>query len=132
MDSSPSMLCIGLHLIAIENRASLVNSTSQNKNLIACVATSTLIFLIDLNASHLIYLIDFKNMPYNSKHLNVNYLLPQIVEFSLVNGKQINAALHSIFQNEIDVIKCADLFIEEVYNEDKNSNIKSLLSVLPR
>ena len=126
-----SMLCIGLHLISIENKIRLVESSNENKNLIACVATSAFIFLIDMNVANLIYLMEFKNMPYNENLLNVSYLLPQLVEFSLVN-KQIKAALHSLFQNEIYVIKCADLFLNNEKAAAKQIHVENLLSVLPK
>ncbi len=137
--SLSSMLCTGLHLFSIENKTSLTTD-NQNKNLIACVATSTFIFLIDLNASNLIYLVDFKNMPYNANQLNADHhLLPQVVEFSLSDGKQINAAMHSLFHNEIHVIRCADLFLAESAVNDNNETRQSrltsnevVLSVLPR
>jgi hypothetical protein len=134
------VLCIGLHVFSIENRTNLTHS--QNRNLIACCATSTFIFLIDLNAGTLIYLLDFKNMPYNARLLNVGYLLPQIVEFCLVEERsQINAAMHSLFQNEIHVIKCADMFLDESVSglnsrESTRSTLltssEAVLSVLPR
>jgi hypothetical protein len=135
-DANSPILCTGLHLFTIENKASLTDS--QNKNLIGCVATSSYIFIIDLNAANLIYLIDFKNMPFDAQSLNVEYLLPQVVDFSLVGQKQINAAMHSLFKNEIQVIQCSGLFLNESVVNGEGGRQSSLassevcLSVVPR
>lgn len=37
-----------------------------------------------------------------------------MAEFSLQNSKQINVALLFLFQNEIKVFKCADIFQSEM------------------
>ncbi len=125
--TSPSYLCLGLHLFTINNKTL---NTTINKNLIACVGTANFVFLIDLNTSSIIYDLSLSTVSGTSG------FLPQNVEFRIDStNNQIHGCLQSLFQNEILVIKIIGLFLNEhsnsreIYSESSNSEG---LSVIPQ
>ena len=126
--SEVSMLCIGLELISIGNK-----DVNQAKSLII-YATSSCLFLIDLKTISLLNIIDFKSIDLNTKYLNVSSLIPQVVDFSMFDNKQINAALLFLFQNEINVVKCVDLYpvVETVKPKEAVKPDEIIISVFPR
>jgi hypothetical protein len=96
-----SFLVIGMHIFSFGNE--------ENSECMIVCATSSCLFLIDMNSDKLLNVIEFSDLPFNTKHLSMNCLIPQVAEFSVIENKQINAALLYLFNNEINVIKCADI-----------------------
>lgn len=122
MDPSSFSVCTGLHVFKV------------NLQTVITCATSSCMFLIDFDSGDLIYLIDFNEINLdNSKKDVLACLLPQTVEFCLVDGKQVNAALLSLFQNEINIVKCADIFSKNEYQLSQHpSNLEDALTVFPK
>lgn len=65
--------------------------------------------------------------------------IPQAIECQLVRNKQINAAFLFLFENELSVVKCAEIYAPNSLNQEdskkKSSTIidnEILCSVFPR
>lgn len=126
-----SFLVIGMHMFSLSSEA----NSSENVDCMIVCATSSCLFLIDINSDKLLNVIEFGDLPFNTKHLNMNCLIPQVAEFSLEENKQINAALLYLFNNEVNVIKCAD--ISRTKSNQEFSSVAAVsdqnyLSVIPK
>ena len=135
-----SMLCIGIQIFSIGTTSSLsLDKTATNRScqtMIVC-ATTNAIYFIDVNTGDLLNLIDFKSVQLNTKYLNISCLIPQAVDFCMVENKQINAALLFLFQNEMDILKCADITstvknISKANNDLSDKDKEPVLTVFPR
>lgn len=130
-----SMLCIGIQVFSIGNdnnlgvdQGGVSHMQTFSQSIIAC-STSNAIYFIGAKTGTILNLIDFKSIQLNTKHLNISCLIPQCVDFCMIENKQINAALMFLFQNEIDILKCADIM--PIMKTSPIASNECILSVFP-
>ena len=122
-ESQASLLCIGLQLFSIGNNSRIeFNRTRKNVDFIIACATTACLMFIEFNTGSLIYLVDFKSISADKHAGNLTRMIPQVVEFSIVNKEQLNVAFLLLFQNEINVVKCADICLNQIEKVDDLQN----------
>jgi hypothetical protein len=135
LQSDTSMLCIGIQVFIIGSNNNLSVDSGGEKTFVQTIivcSTSNAIYFIDTNSGNILNLIDFKSIQLNTKHLNISCLIPQCVDFCLIENKQINAALMFLFQNELDILKCADITPIIKSTPVVSGQDNSVLSVFPK
>jgi hypothetical protein len=132
--SYASCLCIGLQVFNIgdQNRIEF-NQARKNSNTIIVCGTPQCLFFIEYSTGNLIYMVDFKSVSFRQ---NATFMMPQTIDFCLVRDRQINAAFLFLFQNEISIVKCADIcanksLVKEISNHAVDSQ-NELLTVIPK
>jgi len=135
LQNDTSMLCIGIQIFSIGTNNSLNVDSGGEKTFVQTIivcSTSNAIYFIDANGGNILNLIDFKSIQLNTKHLNISCLIPQCVDFCIIENKQINAALMFLFQNELDILKCADITPAIKSTPVVIAQDSSVLSVFPK
>lgn len=136
-ETNASLLCVGLQLFNLGNNSRIeFNQARKSLNAIIVCATPVCLFFIDFSTGNLIYLVDFNDVSFKKSLNNECFLMPQCVDFSLVNNKQINAAFLFLFQNEISIVKCAEISSHTTTQsniaQESNGEIEEILSVYPK
>lgn len=111
-DRNDSFLCLSLHLLTFESgtRIEFDAARKTTKTMIVCCTTSAL-FFIDYHTCDLINLIDFKRLCIQNKSRPAQQQvgIPQAIDVKLLHNSQVNVAYQLLFQNEISVVKCAEV-----------------------
>lgn len=138
-ESHASFLCIGLQVFNIGSTSRIeFNQTRKNSNIIIVCGTPVCLFFIDYNTGQLIYLVDFKSISFRTNASDSTFIMPQSIDFSLVENKQINAAFLFLFQNEINIVKCADICVSTNQSaidskpNDLTNESEEILTVFPK
>lgn len=136
-DSFASFLCIGLKVFNIGSNSRIeFNRTRKNSNYIIVCGTPVCLFFIEYSTGSLIYLIDFKEVSFRKNLNNSMFIMPQTINFCLADNKQINAAFLFLFQNEITIVKCADICSNQLDSIiQENAQIienENTLTVIPK
>jgi len=136
-DSYASFLCIGLKVFNIGTNSRIeFNRTRKNSSYVIVCGTPVCLFFIEYSTGTLIYLIDFKEVSFRKNLNNSMFIMPQTIDFCLVDNKQINAAFLFLFQNEITIVKCADICSNQLDSIiQENAQIienENTLTVIPK
>lgn len=135
-----NLICIGLDLI--DNVGSKFclrfdQKTTSNCDLIVLYGTNTSILFIDFATNELIKHIDLKSIRSNSLKKTI---MPQVINFH-ANNHGVFAALLSVFQNEVHIVRCAEMLEESILDANIESehfqcstldSLHHLLSVFPQ
>ena len=122
--SYASFLCIGLQVFNIgdQNRIEFNQARKNSSTIIVC-GTPQCLFFIEYSTGNLIYMVDFKSVSFSK---NANFIMPQMIDFCLVRDRQINAAFLFLFQNEINIVKCADICVHKSIANEIIANSKDI------
>ncbi len=116
-ERSDSFLCLSLHLFTFEaaTRIEFDAVRKTTKSIIVC-CTTTAVFFIDYQTCDLINVIDFTRLCAQNKSGPVQQQagIPQAIDVNLLRNSQINVAFQLLFQSEINIVKCAEVWAPSV------------------